>query len=457
MTSILGALWTGLQSMGWLLCFLRQLISDTLNINYRLVSTVGHLIVGIAKILYTMLNSVGLAAYETVSYMLLTVAAILSFIFECLYFVIHCCTLLFKVIYYTLTGVANGLVFALLMPICACQSIHSWMIWIFNTERWLNAVVWCLLTFSSAFSLVGENTWWLILYSVITVNSWISTVATYAYEHMMMSCATIYTGVLTLCAAVTGGIAFILFHIWSFVMLPFDFLYDLLTLLEDSGYRLLQLCSTNYACLIPISLSVFLTLFICGSRLARLLRMYFRHSMREVIRINLNDVDDVIEVSDDEQDDFRGHAANIFHFAGDDEGEDSEDTDVDVSTIADSTDETSDDTNINTDSDSDDSDRATIDVQLPDQPSSLASGRHHGYATRSKGNVSQLQQHLDQERERSLCVICQDQMKSVLVLPCRHMCMCVDCARTVVSGAHGQRRICPLCRGDIRIVMNVYT
>jgi len=110
------------------------------------------------------------------------------------------------------------------------------------------------------------------------------------------------------------------------------------------------------------------------------------------------------------------------------------------------------------DSDIDDSDAETIDVQLPDRPAaSRPDGRQHGYATRSKGNVSHLQQRLDHERERSLCVICQDQMKSVLVLPCRHMCMCVDCARTVVSGAHGQRRICPLCRANIRIVMNVYT
>lgn len=454
MTSVLGALWTGLQGIGWLLYFLHQLITDTLNINYRLVSAVGHLITGTTKLLYALSSSVSLALYEVLSYLLLKVVGICTFVIDCLYFVVHCCTLLFKIVYFTVSGVANGLFFVLLMPICACQTLHSWIIWIFNAERWLNAAAWCLQTCSFVFSLVGETTWRMILYSVITISGWISSVAVFTYEYMTVLCFSTYNGFLSLCAGITTGIAYIPFHIWSFTLLQLDFLYDcVLDVLVNSVHCLRQLNTVNYLCLITISLSLLVLLFLCG---CRLLWRYFRHSTGEVIRIHLNDVDEVIEVSDDERDDFRDNAADVFDF------EEDEDTDVESgdeeSNMTDTTEGISDDDDDVSDTVSIDSDQETIDVQLPDQPTtSMWRGGQHGYATRSKGNINHLQQCLDQERERSLCVICQDQVKSVLVLPCRHMCMCVDCARTVVSGSHGQRRICPLCRSNIRMVMNVYT
>ena len=59
-------------------------------------------------------------------------------------------------------------------------------------------------------------------------------------------------------------------------------------------------------------------------------------------------------------------------------------------------------------------------------------------------------------QERSVCVVCQDQMKTVLVLPCRHMCLCVDCAYEVVSLRRRRRQTCPLCRSPIETIMNVY-
>lgn len=460
MTSVFGALWTGLQSIGWFLCFLRQLISDTLNINYRLVSTLGHLIAGIAKILYAILSSVVLAVYEFVSHVLLTVAGIFWFVIDCLYFVVHCFTLLLKIIYYTVTGVADGLGFVMLVPICVCQAIHSWIMWIFNMEHWLNVASWCLRTCSSSFSLLGENILWLSQYLATTINCWISVVAAFAYEYVIILCSTIRVGFNTLCARIAGGITFIFFQFWSFILLPLDFVNDCILALQLTPmYRLVHQYTASCSYLIPIVLSLLVMLLFHGRRLTRMLRRYIRHSTGEVIQINFNDMDDVIEVSDDEQDDFRGHVANVLNLADNNQEQDSEveDTD-DESQMVDTSDETSDDTDIGTDSDIDDSDAETIDVQLPDQPtSSLVGGQQHGYATRSKDNASQLQQCLDHERERSLCVICQDQVKSVLVLPCRHMCMCVDCARTMVNGTHGHRRICPLCRGNIRMVMNVYT
>jgi len=329
----------------------------------------------------------------------------------------------------------------------------------FNTEHWLNAAAYCIQKLSIASSLVGETTLQLVQSSLITINYWISSGAAFTYENMIMVCSAIYDGLVSLFAGLIGGITYIPFQIWCFTVLQLDLVYTyVLGILVNYLYSLWQLCSTNYLiCVIPVSLPVMVLLFFSGSRLSR---RYFRHSTGEVIHIHLNDADDVIEVSDDEQDNFQGNAANTFPFIG---GGDRYvlDTTVELSDEESESitiDESSDDTDIISDSDSIDSDQETIDVQLPAQSTTPAStSRQHGYATRSKANVDHQHQQLEQERERSLCVICRDQVKSVLVLPCRHMCMCVDCARTVVSGSHDERRICPLCRGNIRIVMNVYT
>jgi len=459
MTSLFGALWTVLQSLGWMLYFIHQLMSDALNVNYRLVSAVGHLIAGIAKLLYTLSTSLSLAAYEGVSCVLLKVVGIFTFAINSVYFVVYCCTLLFKLIYFTVTGIADGLAFVLLTPLRACQTIHSW---IFNPDRWLNALAWCFSTCAVGFSLVGEAAWQLIAYSVITLSDLISSGAALMYECIVMSWFTVYDGLLALCAGVSGGITLILSRLWSLTLMELDLLciYVLGTLV-NSVCNLWQLCADNYLCFIPISLSPLVLLLFRGSRLARFLTSYFRRPRNEVIRIHLNDLNDMIDVSDDERDDLPHNAArNMFdYFPIGNQNEDIDvDSDEEESNVADTTDENTDDSDIGTDSDAVDSDQETIDVQLPDQPTTSASSRQqHGYATRSKGNAVECQRRLDHERERSLCVICQDQVKSVLVLPCRHMCMCVDCARTVVSGTHNQRRICPLCRGDIRVVMNVYT
>jgi len=462
MTSMFGALWTGLQSIGWLLYLLHQLISDMFNVNYRLVSALGHLIAGIVKVLYMLLSVVSLALYDAITYVLLTLSGIILFTVDCIGFIVHCCTLLFKIVYYIVAGLANGVFFVVLTPLCACQTIHSWVIWIFNTKRWLNAGAWCLQTCSNALALVWENLWNLILYLATVISCWMSTIATFAYEHMLLFCSATYSGFLSLTTVSAEAMMSVFFTFWSFIALLPNFVFNhCLMLPVNPVHGLLDLCSISCLCITLISLMVLITIGIMfnHNRPTRLIPSFLRYSTAEVIHINL---DDVIDVSDDEQDYFQGRAPAMFALAGNNEdNEEDEDTDADESNMAESSDGESNDTDIVTDSDVDDSeisDAETIDVQLPDQlNTAFLGGRHHGYATRSKANVDLLQQRLDQERERSLCVICQDQVKSVLVLPCRHMCMCVDCARTVVRGTHNQRRICPLCRGNIRVVMNVYT
>lgn len=52
----------------------------------------------------------------------------------------------------------------------------------------------------------------------------------------------------------------------------------------------------------------------------------------------------------------------------------------------------------------------------------------------------------------ALCVICQEQQKCVLTLPCRHVCLCADCCRRL----YGYQRTCPICRTFIYHSVTVY-
>ena len=56
---------------------------------------------------------------------------------------------------------------------------------------------------------------------------------------------------------------------------------------------------------------------------------------------------------------------------------------------------------------------------------------------------------------RSECVVCQDSVKSVVLLPCRHLCLCMGCLEVFMRRMRYQR-ICPLCRERIENYIEVY-
>jgi len=45
------------------------------------------------------------------------------------------------------------------------------------------------------------------------------------------------------------------------------------------------------------------------------------------------------------------------------------------------------------------------------------------------------------------CVVCLTDPRTTAVLPCRHMCVCRECAGALSAGAGGKR--CPICRGRV--------
>ena len=58
---------------------------------------------------------------------------------------------------------------------------------------------------------------------------------------------------------------------------------------------------------------------------------------------------------------------------------------------------------------------------------------------------------LREEEEGRMCVICQEERKSVLLMPCRHLCCCKDCSR------RSELIQCPLCRNAITQKIDVFS
>lgn len=52
--------------------------------------------------------------------------------------------------------------------------------------------------------------------------------------------------------------------------------------------------------------------------------------------------------------------------------------------------------------------------------------------------------------DEHLCVVCEDAKKSVIILPCKHMCLCANCAN------FDRIKECPMCRAKVEDSMNVY-
>jgi hypothetical protein len=55
------------------------------------------------------------------------------------------------------------------------------------------------------------------------------------------------------------------------------------------------------------------------------------------------------------------------------------------------------------------------------------------------------------ENEASQCAICMENKKTIVFHPCRHLCCCVECARTLFTSP-----VCPLCKAKIETAQAVF-
>lgn len=54
------------------------------------------------------------------------------------------------------------------------------------------------------------------------------------------------------------------------------------------------------------------------------------------------------------------------------------------------------------------------------------------------------------------CVICQDKAPLQAVAPCGHLCLCDDCAPSILK-ATSRNRVCPLCRGPATCILRIFS
>ena len=57
----------------------------------------------------------------------------------------------------------------------------------------------------------------------------------------------------------------------------------------------------------------------------------------------------------------------------------------------------------------------------------------------------------NEDTEQRRCVICHDREKSVILMPCRHLCLCIECSNNISV------ETCPKCRAIICSKIHVYT
>ncbi|KAL4219413.1 Ring finger protein 26 [Mactra antiquata] len=150
-------------------------------------------------------------------------------------------------------------------------------------------------------------------------------------------------------------------------------------------------------------------------------------------------------VSDDNNDEFSVNSDYTSDSSSDEELSDEEleiDSDSDNESIAAS-----------------ESEMSEINIQLPEVHGSFVSNlRRSTTPSRMTRDMSHddLQKFIESEKEKRRCVVCQDRNKSVLILPCRHMCLCLECGNHIARSRAREQRKCPLCRTRINTIMNVY-
>jgi len=63
---------------------------------------------------------------------------------------------------------------------------------------------------------------------------------------------------------------------------------------------------------------------------------------------------------------------------------------------------------------------------------------------------------LTQDNEEDCCVVCMSTEKSLVLVPCGHMCYCEGCAALIQDDHREDRKKCPICRTMSVQIMKVF-
>lgn len=74
----------------------------------------------------------------------------------------------------------------------------------------------------------------------------------------------------------------------------------------------------------------------------------------------------------------------------------------------------------------------------------------------SSAVLNDLRRELTESQERQKCVVCLEGVKSMVILPCRHACLCRPCAVRIINHENVNQRLCPLCRCLMHEVLHIY-
>ena len=81
------------------------------------------------------------------------------------------------------------------------------------------------------------------------------------------------------------------------------------------------------------------------------------------------------------------------------------------------------------------------------------------FGIRKKPNPRKLEEvrgRYENDSNQNTCVICQDNVSIMAVIPCGHLCLCNECSEVCMGGQNGQRT-CPICRGNMQSVLRIYS
>ena len=77
-------------------------------------------------------------------------------------------------------------------------------------------------------------------------------------------------------------------------------------------------------------------------------------------------------------------------------------------------------------------------------PQALQNTIDNDHAASSASTVSKPQ---DSEK---MCVVCMEREKSVLLMPCLHLCICQGCTDQLIAHSGRKKAMCPVCRQLIK-------